>query len=168
MKIMGKENGFYFVEEAIINAETYLELGETLFRNIEKKLIDGDNSAETSWKMWPAFINIAFSCEILLKLLYERDNDNIVKGHKLYDEIFVKLKNNTQTMISSMVIYKMQYPGKKYDEQDFIDDMLLSQDTFMIERYPFELGTGIPKRGIKCLFLSTLAKTLLNIVNNMR
>lgn len=152
---------FYNRLQAKIFAETHYNMGYELYQSILPKLSEG--KTEDSLKLWPAFINISFSCEIILKIFYEEDIGHIAHGHKLYRDIYSKLKEDTKKLISDATITCMIAHGfKGYNYTNFKADLIKSEDTFAYERYSFEMipGNG---HGLQCGFLLSFAKTLLTL-----
>ena len=74
---------FYSHDEAKILAETYYSIGNDLYQSLLPKLQTQTPSQEDIWRLYPAFVNLSFSCEIILKLFYENDHGKIARGHKL-------------------------------------------------------------------------------------
>lgn len=156
---------FYNRSQAKIFAETHYNMGYELYKSILPKLSEG--KTEDSWKLWPAFINISFSCEIILKLFYEEDIGNIAHGHKLYTNIYSKLNKDTKKLISDATITCMINNGfKDYNYTKFNDDLIRSEDTFAYERYSFEMIPG-NTHSLQCGFLLSFAKTLLTLSSKL-
>ena len=59
---------FYSHDEAKILAETYYSIGNDLYQSLLPKLQTQTPSQEDIWRLYPAFVNLSFSCEIILKL----------------------------------------------------------------------------------------------------
>lgn len=156
---------FYNRSQAKVFAETHYNMGYDLYKSILPKLSEG--KTEDSWKLWPAFINISFSCEIILKLFYEEDIGNIAHGHKLYTDIYSKLKDDTKKLISDETITCMITNGSKdYNYTNFNDDLIKSENTFAYERYSFEMIPG-NSHSLECSFLLSFAKTLLTLSSKL-
>ena len=113
--------------------------------------------------MYPAFVNLSFSCEIILKLFYENDYGKIVSGHKLYKDLFNKLSDNSKKIISDLTINAMKGNSESdYTNEMFISDLKKSENTFAHERYSFEMIPG-KSHGLQCNFLLTFSR-MLNIL----
>ncbi|MDD3220174.1 MAG: hypothetical protein PHC41_10315 [Lachnospiraceae bacterium] len=151
---------FYSHSQAKILAETYYNLGYNLYESILPLLPVPNCKTEDSWKLWPAFINISFSCEIILKLFYENDNGKMAHGHKLYEHLFKELSVASQKIISDITINFMTANGSEnYTYTTFIDDLIKSENTFAYERYVFEMVPG-RSHGLQCGFLLSFARAL--------
>lgn len=110
--------------------------------------------------MYPAFVNLSFSCEIILKLFYENDYGKIVSGHKLYKDLFNKLSDNSKKIISDLTINAIKNNSESdYTNEMFISDLKKSENTFAHERYSFEIIPG-KSYGLQCDFLLTFSRTL--------
>ena len=113
--------------------------------------------------MYPAFVNLSFSCEIILKLFYENDNGNIVNGHKLYKDLFNKLSDDSKKIILDLTINAMKgNSDSDYTNEMFISDLKKSENTFAHERYSFEMIPG-KSHSLQCSFLLTFSR-MLNIL----
>ena len=113
--------------------------------------------------MYPAFVNLSFSCEIILKLFYENDHGNIVNGHKLYKDLFNKLSDDSKKIILDLTINAMKgNSDSDYTNEMFIGDLKKSENTFAYERYSFEIIPG-KSHGLQCNFLLTFSR-MLNIL----
>ena len=66
---------FYSHDEAKVLAETYYSIGNDLYQSLLPKLQTQTPSQEDIWRLYPAFVNLSFSCEIILKLFYENDHE---------------------------------------------------------------------------------------------
>lgn len=99
---------FYSHPQAKILAETYYNLGKNLYDEVLPLLQLPICRAENSWRIWPAFVNLSFSCEIILKLFYENDNGQIARGHKLKRDLFDKLSADSKKLISDLTISCMR------------------------------------------------------------
>ena len=131
---------FYSHPQAKILAETYYNLGKNLYDEVLPLLQLPICRAENSWRIWPAFVNLSFSCEIILKLFYENDNGQIAHGHKLKRDLFDKLSADSKKLISDLTISCMKVNGfENYVYTDFCEDLIKSEDTFVNERYVFEV-----------------------------
>ena len=127
---------FYSHDEAKILPETYYNIGNDLYQSLLPKLQTQTPSQEDIWRLYPAFVNLSFSCEIILKLFYENDYGKIVSGHKLYKDLFNKLSDNSKKIISDLTINAM----KDHSESDYTNEIiiLLSQTVVRIlSRQPF-------------------------------
>lgn len=152
---------FYNHSQAKILAETYYNMGHDLYITLLPVIKLPDCKAEDMWKLWPACVNLAFSCEILLKLFYENENGKIAHGHKLYNDLFKKLSYDSQKMISDTTISSMKVNGhKNYTYADFKDDLIKSENTFSYERYVFEIIPGKGNHGLRLGFLLSFARVL--------
>ncbi|MFI3214386.1 MAG: hypothetical protein R3Y24_13750 [Eubacteriales bacterium] len=157
-------SGFYIHPCAVIQAKTYYEMGRNLYSDIENRLNNGDNSTETSVKIYPAFVNIAFACEIILKLLYENENGEMAKGHKLYQDLYSKLSSNAQNIISDITINSMKVKGlEDYNLEKFNEELKTSEHTFAHERYIFEYKPN-QQHGIRVAFMLSFVETLLRLI----
>ena len=151
---------FYSHSQAKVLAETYYNLGHDLYKTILPLLTIPNCKTEDTWKLWPAFVNLSFSCEIVLKLFYENDNGRMAHGHKLKRDLFDKLSDKSQKLISDITINCMIANGSEnYTYTDFSDDLTKSENTFEYERYVFEV---VPRRGhsLQCGFLLSFANAL--------
>lgn len=147
--------------QAKTHAKTYYELGNSLYESLLPSLTKQKPTNEVCWKLWPAFVNISFACEIILKLFYESDHATIAHGHNLYDDLFVNLSCETQNLISDKTIDIMKNQEfNNYDKMQFIKDLKESANTFKCERYSFEMTPGTTHR-LKCEFLLSFSKALL-------
>ena len=79
--IQGTE--FYSHAEAKVLAETYYNIGNELYQALLPNFQTKTPSQEDIWRLYPVFVNLSFSCEIILKLFYENDHGKIARGHKL-------------------------------------------------------------------------------------
>lgn len=151
---------FYSHPQAKILAETYYNLGKNLYDEVLPLLQLPICRAENSWRIWPAFVNLSFSCEIILKLFYENDNGQIAHGHKLKRDLFDKLSADSKKLISDLTISCMKVNGfENYAYTDFCEDLIKSEDTFVNERYVFEIIPG-KSHGMQCGFLLSFATAL--------
>lgn len=151
---------FYSHPQARILAETYYSLGHDLYKTIYPLLTVPNPKTEDAWKLWPAFVNLSFSCEIVLKLFYENDNGRMAHGHKLYKDLFDKLSDDSKKLISDVTINCMMANGSKnYTYVDFCADLIKSENTFAYERYIFEVVPG-KSHGLQCGFLLSFANAL--------
>ena len=78
---------FYSHEQAKVLAETYYNIGNDLYQSLLLKFQTKTSSEGDNWRLYPAFVNLSFSCEIILKLFYENDHGKIARGDKLYKEL---------------------------------------------------------------------------------
>lgn len=69
---------FYSHDEAKVLAETYYSIGNNLYQSLLPKLQTQTPSQEDIWRLCPAFVNLSFSCEIILKLFYENDHGKLL------------------------------------------------------------------------------------------
>lgn len=151
---------FYSHSQAKVLAETYYDLGHDLYETILPLLTVPNCKTEDTWKLWPAFVNLSFSCEIVLKLFYENDNGKMAHGHKLYKDLFNNLSEDSKKLISDLTINCMIANGfENYTYNDFSDELIKSENTFAYERYAFEIVPG-RGHGLQCGFLLSFAKTL--------
>lgn len=151
---------FYSHPQAKVLAETYYNLGYNLYKTILPLLTVPNCKTEDTWKLWPAFVNLSFSCEIVLKIFYENDNGKMAHGHSLKQDLFNKLSDASQKLISDKTINCMIANGSKnYTYTDFCDDLTKSENTFANERYVFEV---VPGKGhsLQCGFLLSFANAL--------
>lgn len=154
---------FYSHDEAKVLAETYYNIGNDLYQSLLPKLQTLTPSQEDIWRLYPAFVNLSFSCEIILKLFYENDHGKIVGGHKLYKGLFAKLSDDSKKIISDLTIVAMKSTsGVDYTNEMFISDLQKSENTFAHERYSFEIKPG-NSHGLQCDFLLTFSR-ILNIL----
>lgn len=155
-----KKSEFYSHPQAKVLAKTYYDLGYNLYESVLPLITVPDCKTEDTWKLWPAFVNLAFSCEIVLKLFYENDNGEMARGHKLYDELFDKLADESKKLISDVTINIMKANGfVSYTYTDFCADLRKSENTFTYERYVFEIVPG-RSHSLQCGFLLYFSKTL--------
>lgn len=156
--IQGTE--FYSHAEAKILAETYYNIGNDFYQTRLPNLQVKNPSQEDIWRLYPAFVNLSFSCEIILKLFYENDYGKIVSGHKLYKDLFNKLSDNSKKIISDLTINAIKNNSESdYTNEMFISDFKKSENTFAHERYSFEIIPG-KSYGLQCDFLLTFSRTL--------
>ena len=154
---------FYSHDEAKVLAETYYSIGNDLYQSLLPKLQTQTPSQEDIWRLYPAFVNLSFSCEIILKLFYENDHGKIVSGHKLYKDLFDKLSDDSKKIISDLTINAMKgNSDSDYTNEMFISDLKKSENTFAHERYSFEMIPG-KSHGLQCNFLLTFSR-MLNIL----
>ena len=107
--IQGTE--FYSHAEAKILAETYYNIGNDLYQALLPNFQANTPSQEDVWRLYPMFVNLSFSCEIVLKLFYENDHHGkIARGHKLYKELFNKLSDDSKKNY-------IRYNNNNYEEQ---------------------------------------------------
>lgn len=64
--IQGTE--FYSHAEAKVLAETYYNIGNELYQALLPNFQTKTPSQEDVWRLYPVFVNLSFSCEIILKL----------------------------------------------------------------------------------------------------
>lgn len=141
---------FYSHEEAKVLASTYFNIGKDLYFEINNSR---NNNIKDMWKLGPAFVNISFSCEIVLKLIYENENGHMARGHKLYKDLYTKLSSDMQKLISDLTINFIKANNdQNYDLNKFISNLKKSEDTFTNERYSFEIIPG-KSYGLECTFL---------------
>lgn len=153
-------NKFYNHTEAKIIAETYYKMGCDLYCSVLELLKTPNPKTEDACKLWPAFVNLAFSCEIILKLFYENDHGKTTTGHKLYTELYTNLSDDSKQLISNLTIQNMIANGDShYTIDNFNEDLKKSENTFAYERYSFEIVAG---RGysLQCDFLFKFSQTL--------
>lgn len=151
---------FYSHSQAKVLAETYYNLGHDLYKTILPLLTVPNCKTEDTWKLWPAFVNLSFSCEIILKLFYENDNGKMAHGHKLYKDLFSKLSDDSKKLISDITISIMIANGcENYTYTEFNEDLIKSENTFAYERYVFEIVPG-KSHSLQCGFLLSFAKAL--------
>ena len=151
---------FYSHSQAKVLAETYYKLGHDLYTTILPLLNAPECRNEDIWKLWPAFVNLSFSCEIILKLFYENDNGKMARGHRLYNDLFIKLSDDSKKIISDITINAMIINGSKnYTYTDFCDDIIKSENTFAYERSVFEVVPG-RSHSLQCGFLLSFARSL--------
>ena len=154
---------FYSHEQAKVLAETYYNIGNDLYQSLLLKFQTKTSSEEDNWRLYPAFVNLSFSCEIILKLFYENDHGNIVSGHKLYKDLFNKLSDDSKKIISDLTINAMKgNSDSDYTYEMFISDLKKSENTFAHERYSFEMIPG-KSHSLQCSFLLTFSR-MLNIL----
>ena len=156
--IQGTE--FYSHAEAKVLAETYYNIGNDLYQALLPNFQANTPSQEDVWRLYPVFVNLSFSCEIVLKLFYENDHGKIARGHKLYKELFNKLSNDSKKIISdiTITIMKNNYDAN-YTNKLFIGDLKKSENTFTHERYSFEMIPGTSHE-LHCSFLLAFSHTL--------
>ena len=63
--IQGTE--FYSHAEAKVLAETYYNIGNDLYQALRPNFQANTPSQEDVWRLYPVFVNLSFSCEIVLK-----------------------------------------------------------------------------------------------------
>ena len=154
---------FYSHDEAKVLAETYYNIGNDLYQSLLPKFQTQIPSQEDIWRLYPAFVNLSFSCEIILKLFYENDYGKTVSGHKLYKDLFNKLSDDSKKIISDLTINAMKVNSESdYTNEMFISDLKKSENTFAYERYSFEIIPG-KSHGLQCNFLLTFSR-MLNIL----
>lgn len=138
-----KNSKFYNRLQAKVLAETFYKLGHDLYKEVLPEVQKHNIKNENIWKLWPANVNLAFSCEIVLKLFYEKDKGTIAHGHKLYKDLFDKLSDVSKKIILDTTIKHMKVNGyKNYSDTEFYDDLQKSENTFANERYVFEIVPG--------------------------
>ncbi len=155
----------YNWKEAIVHADTYYTLGSSLYQALESE-IKPNCDIEITWRLWPASINMAFSCEILLKLFYNKDHNSIAHGHKLYSDLYRKLSDDSKQLIFYKMNEQMKANGNEnYTMEMFQKEMKQSENTFDYERYSFEL---VPGKGhsLQCGFILLLGKVLNELATN--
>ena len=160
-------------QEAIDKIREDYTIGETktgdligfydLYQSLLLKFQTKTSSEEDNWRLYPAFVNLSFSCEIILKLFYENDHGKIARGHKLYKELYNKLSANSKKIISDITVNAMKNNyDLAYTNETFINDLKKSENTFAHERYSFEMIPGI-SYSLQCAFLATFSR-MLNIL----
>ena len=158
---------FYSHEQAKVLAETYYNIGNDLYQSLLLKFQTKTSSEEDNWRLYPAFVNLSFSCEIILKLFYENDHGKIARGHKLYKELYNKLSANSKKIISDITVNAMKNNyDLAYTNETFINDLKKSENTFAHERYSFEMIPGI-SYSLQCAFLATFSRMLNILVNGL-
>lgn len=159
---------FYNRSQAKIIAEAHYKMGYDLYESIVPLIQSGNYKNEDICKMWPAFVNIAFSCEIILKLFYENDHGEMAHGHKLYTKLFDKLSDASKKIISDITINNMIVRGyDNYNYDDFKDDLKKSENTFEYERYVFEIIPG-NSHSLQNAFLLSFAEGLNRLAKQMQ
>ena len=151
---------YYDHDQAKIMAATYYKLGTELYQQLLPKINMDSPKKEDIWKLWPAFVNLSFSCEIILKLFYENDYGHIKSGHRLYSDLFNKLSDASQLIISDVTVNFIKTIYQiDYTKNEFIEDLKKSENIFAYERYAFEIKQN--KEGVlQCSFLSEFSKAL--------
>lgn len=134
---------FYSHEQAKVLAQTYYDIGYKLYESIMPLVKRDDCKEEDKWKLWPAFVNLSFSCEIVLKLFYENENGKMAHGHKLFVDLYNKLSSDSKKIISDLTINSIRINwNPQYTYDNFEEDLRKSENTFVTERYVFEVVPG--------------------------
>lgn len=155
-----RDTKFYNHKQAKILAQTYYDLGYNLYQSTLPLIRKKDCKTEDTWRLWPAFVNLSFSCEIILKLFYENDNGEMAHGHKFFVDLYDKLSSESKKLISELTINTMKINGAPhYTYDNFEEDLRKSENTFVTERYVFEVVPG-KEHFLQCGFLLEFAKTL--------
>ena len=159
--------GFYNAYQCIVQASTYRELGSRLYWDTSRQMRVRPHGCEIepslSWRMWPACVNLAFSCEISLKLLVWLETHTMAKGHRLWTDLYSKLSEDRKATISDKVVKRMRLSGSAmvdYSPGQFDEDLKASDRTFVNERYVFEMIPGAT-HSVRPLFLDVLSDVLI-------
>jgi hypothetical protein len=130
------------------------------------EIIDALTLEEKTELAIPLVVNGSFACELLFKSFLPAG----VRGHKLYDDIFIILENYNKRLsieITNNVI-EMQtllLGGKKnYTAEKFKQDLIIAQDDFELYRYAHEKGRIPNKRVCDVSFLRILISTLMKMI----
>lgn len=165
---MSAADGFYDYRQGIVQALTYRELGSSLLHKIVSCLTSPPDRLPDDpylcYKMWPACVNLAFSCEISMKLLLWKESGEMTRGHRLKRDLYCKLSDKRRSAICERVITQMRPLGSAlsdYSSAHFDEDLSASDSTFFNERYVFELTPGVG-HGLKPAFLDVFSEVLLN------
>lgn len=79
----------------------------------------------------PVAVNCAFSCELFLKSLLPLGT----KGHKLYNDLFLKLDTALANNIKKIVVQIIGETEKSYSDKDFENDLIANETAFAQWRY---------------------------------
>lgn len=165
---MSTADGFYDYHLGIVQASVYRELGSTFLRKAVSCLVSTQNrlpdDPDLCYKMWPACVNLAFSCEISIKLLLWKESGEMTKGHRLKRDLYCKLSEIRRKSICERVITGMRPLGSAlsdYSFDRFDEDLSASDNAFFNERYVFELTPGVG-HGLRPAFLDVFSDVLLN------
>lgn len=160
---------YYNHDQAKIMAATYYKLGSELYQQLLPQISIANPKKEDVWQLWPAFINLSFSCEIILKLFYENDHGCIRSGHRLYSDLFNKLSEASQLIISDVTVNFIKTIYQiDYTKNEFIEDLKKSEKTFADERYVFEIKQNKIVGSLQCSFLNEFSKALNILAKNLQ
>lgn len=104
----------------------------------------------------PAAVNCAFSCELFLKSLLPLGT----KGHKLYNDLFLKLDTTLANNIKQIVVQIIDKTKKGYSDKDFETDLIANEAAFEQWRY-FHEGKASPSFNLA--FMSVFQASLKSI-----
>lgn len=165
---MSTADGFYDYHLGIVQASVYREFGSSFLHKVVSCLVSAPNglpdNPDLRNKIWPACVNLAFSCEISIKLLLWKESGEMTKGHRLKRDLYCKLSEKRRKSICERVITRMRPLGSAlsdYSSNRFEEDLLASDNTFFNERYVFELTPGV-SHGLRPAFLDVFSEVLLN------
>ncbi|MBE6930838.1 MAG: hypothetical protein E7463_11205 [Ruminococcaceae bacterium] len=101
----------------------------------------------------PVAVNCAFSCELLLKSMLPIGT----KGHKLYNDLFLKLDTTLANNIKKIVVQIIEETKKGYSDKDFENDLIANEAAFEQWRY-FHEGKTSPSFDLAfmCVFQACL------------
>lgn len=126
----------------------YFKVGEELYVKYNKHNIDQYDPIDIMSDLAVSNMNLAFCCEIGLKLLVyaETKQSNFTK-HDLQD-LFNALSNTSQVVIRSFTLmyinsFISNQPNKTDD--DFIQDLEMNKDAFIKSRYWYEQAEAAEK-----------------------
>ena len=150
-----------------VTAKVYYDMGYSVYKETSEELLQNPTDSEIAWKLYPAGVVISFACEILLKLLYEKEKKASVSGHLLYRDVYSQLSKDTQQsiMAATRVMMATDNMGSLSDA-DFIDTLKKSENTFQNERYLYELKSRA-EHGVKIGFLIAFAKALMLLTKDL-
>lgn len=87
----------------------------------------------------PVAVNCAFSCELLLKSMLPIGT----KGHRLYNDLFLKLKPELANNIKKVVVQIIEERKPGYSDKDFENDLIVNEAAFEQWRYFYEGKTSL-------------------------
>ena len=132
---------FYSHDEAKVLAETYYNIGNDLYQSLLPKFQTQIPSQEDIWRLYPAFVNLSFSCEIILKLFYENDYGKYV----LIDTAGIRRKSKVTEKIEKFSIMRTLLAIERADVCLMMIDALegVTEQDAKIAGEAHEAGKGV-------------------------
>lgn len=159
----------YDIPKAKMLAKYYYEIGKTSWEAVTDVEVQRDGNLLS--KSIVGNTNMAFSCEIMIKIIAFQENISIVdlSDKHNFKDLFKLLSDDARDTIKENTIRNYNdknISGKEYEEADFNNDLYVYENSFVECRYWYEIPAE-GKEGKKAgqLFIYSFAKALLEYIN---
>lgn len=117
----------------------YYDVGANLYHSFVKDI-------KMEHKLIVATMNLAFSAEIILKVMQQNQMGSVAKVHSL-KELYDDLSIGDRQAIEEVTYNVMNaYSGNTYKRENFYDDLNMISNSFVDARYYFEVDKNKRKK----------------------